>query len=93
LKSYFVLSYDVVEGFVDRRAPHRPEHLRLINESHARGEIVMAGAVGDPPEGGLLVFRSPTQATAEEFARQDPYVVHGLVTRWQVRPWHVVVGQ
>jgi uncharacterized protein YciI len=93
LNSYFVLSYDVVEGFVERRVPHRPEHLRLISEAHARGEVVMAGALGDPPEGGLLVFRSETAATAEEFARRDPYVVNGLVTRWQVRPWNVVVGQ
>jgi uncharacterized protein YciI len=28
----------------------------------------------------------------ERFAEQDPYVVHGLVTAWTVRPWNVVVG-
>jgi uncharacterized protein YciI len=89
---YFVLSYSVVENFVDRRMPHRPEHLRLIREAHERGEIVMAGAVGDPPEGGLLVFRADSAATAEEFARRDPYVTNGLVTRWEVRRWNVVVG-
>jgi uncharacterized protein YciI len=28
----------------------------------------------------------------EEFVRNDPYVIHGLVTRWEVRAWAVVIG-
>ena len=27
------------------------------------------------------------------FAKADPYVVNGLVSRWQVKPWHTVVGE
>jgi hypothetical protein len=30
--------------------------------------------------------------TAEDFARNDPYVKAGLVTAWRVRQWNVVVG-
>ena len=30
--------------------------------------------------------------TNEEFAKNDPYVVNGLVTEWNVRPWTVVFG-
>jgi hypothetical protein len=88
---YCVLQYDAVDDFITRRAPCREEHLRLIRESHARGDIVLAGALGDPPDGGLLVFRVASMAVAEEFARRDPYVTQGLVTRWVVRPWNVVV--
>jgi uncharacterized protein YciI len=87
--TYCVLQYDAVDDFINRRAPYREEHLRLIREAHARGEVVMAGAVGDPPKGGLLVFRTPV-AVAEEFARRDPYVTNGLVTKWAVLPWNVV---
>jgi uncharacterized protein YciI len=29
---------------------------------------------------------------AEDFARADPYVRNGLVTRWRVREWSVVIG-
>jgi uncharacterized protein YciI len=88
---YFVLQYEVVDDLVTRRAPYREEHLRLIRDAHARGEIVLAGALGDPPDGGLLVFRAASGSVAEAFARRDPYVTHGLVTRWVVRPWNVVV--
>ena len=91
--SYYALFYDVVDGFADRRIPHRPAHLTKINESHARGELVMAGALGNPPEGALIVFKADTADAAERFARADPYVTQGLVTRWRVVRWNVVIGQ
>jgi hypothetical protein len=90
--TYFVLQYEVVDHFAERRAPLRDEHLKLVREAHARGEIVMAGALGDPPEAALIVFRSDSPATAEDFVRRDPYVTRGLVTNWTVRPWNVVVA-
>ena len=88
--NYFVLHYEVVDGYGTKRMPYREEHLRKVRDAHAKGDIVMAGALGDPPDGALLVFRSPTSATAEEFARTDPYVQNGLITKWRVRPWTVV---
>ncbi len=90
--SYYALFYDVVDGFVARRAQYREEHLRLIRESHRRGELVLAGAFSDPADRALLVFRGPDRSVAENFARNDPYVIKGLVTRWEVRTWAVVIG-
>jgi uncharacterized protein len=88
----YTLTYDVVDDFVNRRQPFRQEHLEMVRAAHARGDIVLAGALGDPPDGALLIFRGDSPSAVEEFARQDPYVTRGLVTRWQVRPWNVVVG-
>ncbi len=90
--SYFALIYDVVDGFADKRTPYRPAHLAEIDAAHGRGEIVMAGAIGEPPEGALIVFEADSAGVAERFARADPYVTQGLVTRWRVLPWKVVVG-
>jgi uncharacterized protein YciI len=89
---YYVLLYDVVEDMITKRAPYREEHLRLIRDAHARGEIVMGGAVGDPPDGAVLVFRAASPDVAEAFALADPYVKQGLVTRWKVKPWTLVAG-
>ena len=90
---YFVLRYDVVvDDYVNRRTPFRPEHLRLLREGHARGEVVMGGAVGDQPDGAIIVFRCESADTAEQFAKSDPYVLNGLVRTWRVQPWNVVVG-
>ena len=88
---YFALFYDVVDGFTDKRAPYRPAHLELARAAASRGELVMAGALAEPA-GALLVFRAAGRTTAEAFARTDPYVQSGLVTRWTVRPWNVVIG-
>ena len=89
---YFAMIYYVVDGFVSRRTPFREEHLRLVGEAHRRGELLLAGAMGDPVDRALLVFRTPDRSTAENFARNDPYVINGLVTRWEVQPWTVVIG-
>lgn len=89
---YFALTYEVVEDFINKRTPFRPSHLKEVREAHARGELIMAGALGDPA-GALLVFRAADTTTAENFAKADPYVKNGLVASWKVRPWTVVVGQ
>ncbi len=89
---YFVLIYHVVDGFVSRRTLFREEHLRLAGEANHRGELLLAGALGDPADRALLVFWAEDKAIAEDFARNDPYVINGLVTRWEVQPWAVVIG-
>lgn len=89
---YFALIYDVGDGFVARRTVFREEHLRLAREANQRGELLLAGALGDPPDRALLVFYAQDRALAEDFARSDPYVTNGLVDRWEVQPWSVVIG-
>ncbi len=89
---YFALIYYVVDGFVSRRTQFREEHLRLVGEANRRGELLLAGALGDPADRALLVFRTQDRSIAEDFARNDPYVINGLVTRWEVQPWAVVIG-
>lgn len=86
-----LLLYDYVEeDVVARRAPHRPAHIALVREALADGRLLMAGALGDPPHGGLLVFASDDPGDAARFAEADPYVTSGLVRAWRVEPWDVV---
>jgi uncharacterized protein YciI len=85
-----ILHYEYVSDMAERRAPHREAHLKLIGDFHAADRIVIAGAVGDPPHGGLIAFRSA--ADAEEFRAADPYGEAGLVVKSSVEPWTVVAG-
>jgi uncharacterized protein YciI len=89
--AYYLLFYDVIENFVERRAPFRQAHLTLAQEAHDRGELVMAGAFGDPVEGATLLFRTDDPSIAEQFATDDPYVNEGLVPSWRVHKWHEVL--
>ena len=91
--AYFALFYEAVNDFIARRGAYRDEHLQLACEAHARGELVLAGALADPADGALLIFQGESPAVAEAFARQDPYVKNGLITNWRVRGWTVVVGK
>jgi uncharacterized protein YciI len=89
---YYILFYKTVENYVERRAPFRDEHLGLASAAHERGELVIAGALADPADGAVLVFRGDSPAAAENFARNDVYVRNGLIVEWRVRPWSVVIG-
>jgi uncharacterized protein YciI len=86
-----ILFYDYVADMLERRAPHREAHLELIRSEKDAGKIVIAGALGDPPHGGAIVFAegvSPSEI--ERFVAADPYCEAGLVTAWRVEPWNVV---
>lgn len=90
--NYYLLFYYVTDDYISRRAAFRDEHLRLAREAHHRGEIVMGGALTDPADRALILFRATDPSVVDEFVRNDPYVLNGLVRRWEVRSWAVVVG-
>ena len=89
---YWLLLYDLVDDYVERRAPLRETHLGLAQAAHDRGELVLAGALADPTDRAVLVFRTDDRAFVEDFVRRDPYVAEGLVTSWSIRQWTVVIG-
>jgi len=89
---HYLLFYDVVDDYVERRAAFRGPHLSHARAADERGELLLAGALADPVDGAMLLFRGSSPAMAEEFAKADPYVRNGLVTTWRVRAWTTVVG-
>ena len=90
--AHYLLEYDLVDDYVERRGSLRPEHLDLARAAFDRGDLVLAGALADPVDRAVLVWQVDDPATVESFAAADPYVREGLVRSWSVRPWTVVVG-
>lgn len=89
---YYILFYKTVDNYVERRAQFRAEHLAYAVKFHEEGKLILAGALADPVDEAILVFKGDSPAGAEEFAKNDPYVLNGLITEWRVRPWNVVIG-
>ena len=89
---HFLLFYEFVPDYLQRRPPHRAEHLRLAWAAHDRGELILGGALAEPADGAVVLFQGPDERAVRAFAEADPYVTAGLVKRWWVRPWTTVVG-
>ena len=90
---HYLLMYDVVEDYGNRRLPFRAAHFAHAQRFIDRGELLLGGALADPIDGAVLLFQGDSASVAEAFATADPYVTNGLVTRWRVRKWTTVVGR
>ena len=90
--AHFLLIYDLAPDYLERRSAFRAAHLALARAAAERGDLMLGGALSDPADRAMLLFRGADGSAAEAFARADPYVAEGLVTRWQVRRWTTAVG-
>jgi len=90
--NHYLLIYDLSDDYLARRAEFRGLHLKLAWAAHERGELVLGGALSEPADRAILMFKGETIEVAQDFAKSDPYVTSGLVKSWTVRPWLTVVG-
>jgi uncharacterized protein len=89
---HYLLFYDAAENYEERRKPFRAAHLQYARDAVSGGELVLGGALANPIDGAVLLFRSTSPAAAERFAKNDPCVTNGVVKAWRVREWTTVVG-
>jgi len=62
-----------------------PDHRARWAVFQEQGTLLLIGPYADR-DGALAVFT--TQEAAEEFAATDPFVLNGLVGRWEIKPWN-----
>jgi len=89
---HYLLFYSFIDQYLERRPAFRDAHLAHAWRACERGGLRLAGALADPADTGVLWFEGESPEVAAVFARNDPYVVNGLVTAWRVREWTTVVG-
>lgn len=90
---HYLLFYDYSADYLERRGEFRSEHLTLAWQAQERGDLILAGALAEPADAAVLLFHCASPDVAERFAAADPYVKHGLVASYRVRPWTTVVGR
>ena len=87
----YVLFYESADDVLSKAPAHFPAHQARLQDFHARGDILMVGTFGDPQEqGSMAIF--PTRAAAEAFVEGDPFVLNGVVCRWEIREWNEVLA-
>jgi uncharacterized protein len=91
--AYYLLEYALVDDYLARRTAFREAHLTLAREAYRRGDLILAGALAEPADRAVLVWRTDDRSVVERFADGDPYVQNGLVISRTIRPWTVVIGE
>ncbi len=90
--NYYILKYKLAENYLQDRGQYRAEHLGLAKEAAEKGNLVLGGAMDDPADEAILIFRNENDQLARSFAENDPYVKNGLIKKWEVRKWNAVIG-
>lgn len=85
----YVLLYEPGSEEGAARAPlHFPEHVASWDAYRRDGTLLLIGPFADG-SGAMAVFT--TREAAEQFASEDPFVRHGVVSGWSVREWNEAI--
>jgi len=66
----------------------RPSHQKYLFGLIDQGKAVAAGSFPDDV-GGLYLYETDTQESAEKLAREDPYVLGGAIRSYRILAWEV----
>jgi uncharacterized protein len=86
----YVLRYTAVEHFRPLAEANGAAHVTRLREFQDRGVLLLAGTLQEPMNGDALAIFT-TREAAEEFVAGDPFVLNGVVSSWQIRPWYEVL--
>ena len=86
----YVLTYRAVPDFLPLAREHGPAHVARLHEFRDRGLLLLVGTLDEPMNGDALGVLT-TREGAEEFVAGDPFVAHGVVAEWAVRPWNEIL--
>ncbi len=84
-----VLMYKSATNVLATAPIHYEAHKARVDAFHARGDLIAIGTWAEPREGSMAIFRS--RAAAEEFVKEDPFVLKGVVVSHQIKDWNEVL--
>ena len=90
MNAKYVVLYESADNVVEKAPAHFPAHSERVDEFHARGTLLLTGTFADPQEGAMAIFT--TREAAEEFIDGDPFVLNGVVRRFEIREWNEVLA-
>jgi uncharacterized protein len=61
-----------------------PRHKIVVEKYLAKGEVIGIGPFADM--GNMAIFK--TRAAAEEFVKEDPFILEGIVRSFVIRDWN-----
>lgn len=88
----YVLFYESADNVAAKARSQFPAHQARWAEFAAKGTLLGIGTFGRPQEEGSMAIFA-TREAAEEFANGDPFVLNGVVSRWEIREWNEALSR
>ena len=90
---FYVVSFETryvsLEDAVAKAADVIAAHRARSQELHDQGKVLMAGAFFNNPGEPLRTMAiCTTREAADEYASGDPFVLNGMVSKWDIRAWN-----
>jgi uncharacterized protein YciI len=90
---HYLLFYEKAPDHGEREKAWHASHREYFQNRAAQGDILLGGSLENPEDGAaVILFKADSAEVVEAFAREDPYVKNGIVIKWWVRKWDLVVG-
>jgi uncharacterized protein YciI len=83
----YVLFYETAPDGIAKVPPIFPAHKARLDAFHARGDLLQVGTFENPAKQGSMGLFA-TREAAEEFVREDPFVLNGVVASWKIWGWN-----
>ena len=102
--TYHVLLYDYVPNILEKRVPYRQDHLKHAMTLVDKGHLQLGGAWAEDEDktsddsatnqidGACIVLKDMKKEEIEDFVKNDPYFINGLVPNYKIKSWNVVIG-
>ena len=87
----YVLFYESADDVRAKAPPFFPAHVARWREFQNQGTLLMIGTFANPQEEGSMAIFT-TREAAQAFARNDPFVLNGVVRRWSIREWNEAIA-
>jgi uncharacterized protein YciI len=63
-----------------------PRHKAVADKFIERGDVIGIGPFTDAIRGNMAIFK--TREAAEQFAKEDPFILEGLIKSFVIRDWN-----
>jgi uncharacterized protein YciI len=85
--SRYVLLYESADDVASKAPAHFPAHRARWQAFRDAGTLLQIGTFAAVQAHGSMAIFTSAEA-AREFAEGDPFVLEGVVARWEIREWN-----
>jgi uncharacterized protein YciI len=84
-----VVLYELGTVTIEKIREIYPRHKALVDAFAKEGKVIAIGTFSNIADGSMGIFHN--KEYAEEFVKQDPFVLEGVVGKFIIREWNEIL--